>query len=484
VTGQNSLMKRVSNWIWAALTAALMLLGWLAVANLHGSRVTVTAVFADSSPLVPGNKVQLNGVEVGKISGMQLVAGRSHVQMSLDRAVLPLHTDATARIQPVSLLGERFIALGQGSPSAPALLDPMLIPVTHTGSSVDIDQLLETLNDPTSTALAAMVTTLGESIAGQGHTVDLALKALEPTLRQTDQLSRMLDQQNVALNQLIVQAQKNATAFAQPLDSLVDGAQRTLGVVAANRQAMNGALTELPSTLSSAERTLTQLGSTADNATDVLTGIRPLTDNLGEASDELHDFADAAKPALAALPDVLDRANHLLDEARPLVDKLGPAARDLSTASSSVRTLNDQLATHPPGVASQLEKELTGVANWAMTASGYDGASHYFRAVVGLLPSALGNTGLGALPPVGKQPLFNPVPKDPNGRNGPRGTAPLPFMPSLPSPDGPDDGSYTTPKDAPRTAPQSDPKGDPYSASGLTPKQEGDMFDQLLGGGG
>ncbi|MDT7627667.1 MAG: phospholipid/cholesterol/gamma-HCH transport system substrate-binding protein, partial [Pseudonocardiales bacterium] len=85
---------------WVPVLAALVvlaLLGWLATVYLRDdSQASVTAVFVDSSPLVPGNKVQLNGVEVGTISTITLVDGQAHVRMSLDRSVLPLHTDATA----------------------------------------------------------------------------------------------------------------------------------------------------------------------------------------------------------------------------------------------------------------------------------------------------------------------------------------------------------------------------------------------------
>ncbi|HEX4250432.1 MAG TPA: MlaD family protein [Pseudonocardia sp.] len=464
-----------------AVVVVLALVGWLAFAQLRGApRATVTAMFADSSPLVPGNKVQLDGIAIGTITSISLLNGLAQVQMEVDPSVLPLHTDATAQIQPVSLLGERFVALRPGTPSAPLMGSPAVIPVDRTSSSMDLDQFLSTLNDPTSTALAAMVTTLGEGVANQGGNVAQSIRALAPTLRQTDQLSTLLDQQNAVLDDLVVQAQKNSTAFAGPLDSLVGAAQQTLGTVAANRQAMNDTLVELPSTLSTARGTLGRLGDAADHTTDVLSGVRPLTDRLKDTSKELHHFADAADPALDSLPDVLDKINHMLDEARPVVHDLGPAADGLGGVSSSVHTLSDQLFTHDPGVPSQLENVLTGAANWAMATSGYDGLSHYFRAVVVAgMPSVLLNTGAGLFPPIGKTEPFNPVPKDPNPDSSPKGSGALPFMPSLPNPDGPDNSSYSTPKDAPRTAPRSDPD----SASGMTPKQESDMFDQLLGGG-
>jgi phospholipid/cholesterol/gamma-HCH transport system substrate-binding protein len=447
------------------------MLGWLAVAWLsNSSRVAVTAIFADSSPLVVGNNVELYGVQVGTISSITLAAGKAQVRMTLDRSVLPLHSDATAKIEPVSLLGERFIALTQGSDAAPGMASPLTIPVTQTSSSVDLDQLLNTLDDPTSTALAAMVSTLGEGVAGQGGNVAQALKALAPTLHQTDQLSTLLDQQNAVLDDFVVSVSRNAQALAQPMDSLVGSAQQTFGVVAANRAALNDALTELPGTLTSSRRALSALADTADNTTNVLAGLRPLTDNLTDTSTELGKFADAANPALTAMPGVLDRLNHLLDEARPVVQELGPASADLRTASGAVNALSNQVFTHNPGVASQLDNLLTGMGDWAMATSGYDGLAHYFRAAVVATPSSVGSTALGPLPPIGTRPL-NPVPSDPNGQSGYPGTSPLPFLGPLPNPDGANNGGHPT------------PRRDPDSSTGLTPRQETNLFDQMFGGG-
>ncbi|WP_051581182.1 MlaD family protein [Pseudonocardia acaciae] len=460
-----------------ALVLVAALVGAIAVVTLAGGHrtTTLTAVFADSSPLVAGNKVQMNGAEVGKITAIRLVNGQARVEMTVDRSVYPLHADASARIEPVSLLGERFVALKQGTPAAPVLPEPTVIAVEHTSAAVDLDQLLNTLDDPTSTALAAMVTTLGEGLGGpnggQGDKVAQALRGLEPTLRQVDELSRLLDRQNQVLDHLVVSSQRNATAFAQPLDSLVDGANRTLGAVAANRQATDATLAELPSTLASARRTLGHLGDAADNGAGMLRDIRPVTDDLVDVSRELHDFADAANPALESLPDALHRLDVLLDEARPVVRDLRSVAADLRSVSGSVHDLGHQVLKHRPGQASQLENLMTGVADWAMATSGYDGLSHYFRAVLVMSPSSNLNTVAGGLPALTPAPPFNPVPKDPSGQSGRPGTPRLPFLPGGPNPDAPDAGG------------SAEPKGDPNSATGLSQEQESNLFDQLLGPG-
>lgn len=455
------------------LAAVAVVGGTLVVTGDDPARTTVSALFADASPLVPGNKVQLHGVEVGTIREVLLEDGRARVVMDVDRSALPMHTDATAKIMPVSLLGERFVQLDRGSDAAPLSGTGDPIPVERTSSAVDLDQLLDTLDDPTSASLAALVTTLGEGVAGQGDNVAGTLAALEPAMRDTGRLAGILDEQNALIDHLVVQTERNVSAAAPPLDGLVDATRRTLDTVASRRAVLDQAVAELPDTLTSAERTLGALAGTADTTRENLASLRPLTDDLVGTSRELRSFSDAARPALESLPDLLDRTNAMLDQARPVVDDLGPAARDLRSVSGSVRPIADEMLRHRPGVASHLENLMTGVANWAMATSGYDGLSHYFAAVVVADPTSAGNLAAGVLPSgVLPDNTLNPVAPDPNNPEVPGGTG-LPGVPAIPRLQPAQEPADTTPPGNP---------GD-GGATGLTPQQEESMVGQLLGGG-
>lgn len=470
-----------------AVVAAVALAG-LMITRVAGSGeqpVRVTARFADASPLVPGNAVQLDGVQVGTIEALNLVADGVDVVVALDRSALPLQSDATMRIEPVSLLGERFLELDKGSPSAPRMAEPMVIARERTSAAVDVDDLVSVLDRSASTGLAALVGTLGEGIAHQGDRVAQAVADMPPNLRQFDRVSTLLDQQNAVLSSLVVSAEKNATALSGPLDSLVDATRQSLGVVAEHRRALDAGLTQLPGALTEARTTLNELGGAADNTKTVLSGVRPLTRDLRQTGRELRDFAETARPALESLPEVLDKANRMLDEARPVVAELGPAAGHLRSASGSARSLKDDLIAHPSGVASGLENLMTFMADWAMSSNAFDGVAHYFKFKLVAMPSAVLTTVGGALPQIAdaRNDPFNPERRNPNGPNHSDTTPVLPMLPALPNPDGPDNSSYTTPGDQPRTAPDRGRSSAPGGVSRLTPKQESDMFSQLLGGG-
>lgn len=452
----NAMSRRKPLLITLAALVALVLVGtagvvWTHHENASGKRVT--AIFDNASPLSPGNKVQLHGVRIGTIENISLRQGKAHVELALDPGAPALHRDARAVIKPVSLLGERYIDLFAGSDSAPYMTGHRVIPASQTSAAVDLDQVLDTLDDPTSTGLASMVTALGEGINGRGANTAAALRALAPAMNRTSELGDILDQQNAILVKLIDYAHGNAKAFAdndgKTMDRVVSQARQALSTVAANRRSLSEALGELPGTLSRAQRTLANLGGVADATTPTLRDIRPITDNLDGITGELKRFANAADPALARLPKVLNRLNGMLDQARPVVDKLPAASRDLRSVSDSLRPLGDTLLRHKPGTPSQLENLMTGVANWSMATSGYDGLSHYFRALVVVTPEMLRNLAAGALPALGPNNR-GPIPKNPN-----------------------QDGRSDSPPPISK---------DPSNATGLSPKQEQSLVGQLLGG--
>ncbi len=435
--------------------AAVVAATTAAVNSDDESNVTVTAMFTDVSPMVPGNVVKASGVRVGEIKDIQLDDGVARVTMDVERSVLPLHSDASATIITQDLLGERFVALDRGTASAPELAAGSVIDQKHTRRVVDLDQVLNAVDDPTGTAFAALLTTLGEGMAGNGEQVADAIKALAPAMRDAKELSSILNDQNALLARLVGNAEPVATAVAgergESLDRLVDTSTTALSAIAADRQAVEAALRELPSTLASARRTLARVAGVSDSTAGTLASLRPVTGNLTDISRELHAYAKVADPALAALPPVLRRGNRLLDEAAPLAAALRAAGPELRSSMKSTRYLLQN------GVTKQLTHLMEFVKGWSLATSDYDAISHYFKAIVPVSPKVSGQVGVGPVPG-GKSPVPD---------------TPLPDSPSLPLP-GRDENGDQPLLPSPDTTPD--------SATGLTREQENSMLHQMLGG--
>lgn len=428
-------------------------------------QVRVVAVFEDASPLVPGNVVKAAGVTVGSITDIDLNGGKAEVEMIVDRDVLPLHDDVSATITTQDILGERFVDLDRGSAEAPELKGDVVIDENHTERVVDLQDVLGSLDTPTSIALAALVTESGEALKGQGKDVDRALAALGPAMTQTSDLAAILADQNDLLGQLVDNVQPVASALAtekgRSLDHLVTSATESLDIVASEREYLRNALHELPGTISSARSTLAELAGVADPATRTLASLRPVTDDLESISGELKRFSDAADPALASLPPVLDKADKLLAEAAPVVAALRPAAKDLVPTSQAAERLTTGAVS-----GQNLTNLLEFVKGWSMATSDYDAISHYFKAMIPLSPNALGDTAAGLVPGLPDDILHG---------------LPVPTAPEIPLPGRP--GSESEKKsNTPATKGEAADKPDPQSATGLSSEQENNLLEQLLGG--
>lgn len=427
--------------------------------SLKEDDTKLLGIFASASPLDKGSEVRMSGVKVGNVTDIQLDHGAAEVTFEMDPAVLPVHQDAKLKMRTVNVLGEHYVDLDPGSNTKP-FLDEQVIPKSQTSKAPGLSDVFNTFDDPTATALASLVTSLGEGMDKSGAETAAALKALAPAMTNTKQLGDLLNSQNDVLTRLLDRAQPVAKQLAknngQTLDQVIGNAKKTLSEVSNEQEAMAETLNELPSTLSEARTTLNRLSGVSDAAAPTLEEIRPVTDNLKQITGELHTFSNAADPALRALQPVLNRANSLLNKAAPVVAQIREAGPNLRSVAKGVRPLSDQL------LDKHLDDLMLFVKKWSLSTNGRDGLGHYFRGVVHVTPRAikdLGNSltfGKGASDAQGQAPPGQAPDRRPGGQ------LPLP----LPNTSGGLPGSSS----------------DPNNATGLTSKQEHSMLGQLLGG--
>lgn len=432
------------------LSGAGFTTGVRALSSNGRGNFTIYANVADAGALIRGNTVRLHGVNVGNVSSVKVVDGHARLTLALNRSARPLHRDAVLTIRPVSLLGERYVDLGAGSASAPVLADKGTLPLTQTSRSVDLDEVLNAVNQPTGQALSSLVTGLGEGVNGQGANTRDALKALAPALTRTDSLVAVLDDQNAVLTKLIDDVTPVLGALSanngSSVDHLVGSSEVLLSATARQQAALQSTLQELPSTLAQARRTLTTLSGVADKATPVLADLRPVTDHLTAISGELTRFGEAANPALASLTPVLQRAQLLINQAQPLVAELQKASPLLAGDAKSATEFLSVFRLHLKGL-------LDFLRNWALTTSGKDALSHYFNAVV-TVESEEATSAVPGLPPTSSGPTSTP------GKLIPPVALPGPL------------------KGVAKAVGQL-PLG---GATGLTPKQESGLLGFLMGG--
>ena len=120
--------------------------------NTFPSPATATklkATFANGVNISTNSPVRVAGVDVGKVIAAEREGDATTVTFTVEGSARPIHDDAFAEIRPrIFLEGNFFIELDPGSPSAPELDSGGTIPVSHTSTAVQLDEILTALQSP------------------------------------------------------------------------------------------------------------------------------------------------------------------------------------------------------------------------------------------------------------------------------------------------------------------------------------------------
>jgi len=169
-----------------------------------------TAEFSSASGLREGQFVRAGGVEVGKVSKLQLMddGRRVLVTLNVDKT-LPLYQSTTATIRYQDLIGNRYVNLERGTGEGADRVLPAggFIPMSRTQPALDLDALIggfkplfRALDPEKVNNIASSLVTVFQ---GQGGTIN-------DILDQTAQLTSALADRDQAIGQVITNLVSNA----------------------------------------------------------------------------------------------------------------------------------------------------------------------------------------------------------------------------------------------------------------------------------
>jgi phospholipid/cholesterol/gamma-HCH transport system substrate-binding protein len=154
------------------------------------------AVFSNSTGVAVGDEVRIAGVRVGTVQGTEIVDGdKALVKFGIDPDIrLTQNTTATLRFR--NLVGQRYLALSQGSEGATTPIEPgSTIPLSRTKPALDLDLLLQgfkpvfqALNPTDINKLAYEIVKTLQGEAGNVESLLGSVSSLTQTLAGRDQL--------------------------------------------------------------------------------------------------------------------------------------------------------------------------------------------------------------------------------------------------------------------------------------------------------
>jgi phospholipid/cholesterol/gamma-HCH transport system substrate-binding protein len=170
-----------------ALVAAI--LGWQLYQKLTTN--TVVAEFPQTLALYPGDKVEIMGVQVGKIDTIEPDGDKMRVTFNYQNKY-KVPANATASILNPSLVASRTIQLAPPYTGGPVMENGALIPEDRTQVPVEYDQLRDSINriltdlGPTKEQpkgpFGDVIESFSDGLAGKGEQINKTLNSLSEAL--------------------------------------------------------------------------------------------------------------------------------------------------------------------------------------------------------------------------------------------------------------------------------------------------------------
>ncbi len=379
----------------ALLITAVAVVGLVLLKDGSGYSVVMEA--ENAGQLVKGNLVQVGGVKIGEVTDIELGSDNlAQVTLKItDGDFDPLHLGTKAAIRSTSLsaVAGRVVTLEPGPNSGEEIPDGGTIGFEDTQSIVDLDQVLNTLDMQTRTALQSVVHDSATLYAKDNDAANRGLAALNPALSQTEALADQLLNDRRTFEQFIVQSAGVVSAVADRRGDLEGGlvnAARTAQAVAAETQSIDRTLRQAPDTLRRANTTLV-------NVRGALTDLRPALRDSRAAAPRLARVLKVAAPLMARARPVVRDTNALLPTVLAVLK--GLPALDRAARPAFAGTVDAGKGTLPIVAALRYYvPDLFGglLAGFGGSGGGYyDANGHMVR--ISLQANTLSGTGLASL---------------------------------------------------------------------------------------
>jgi len=290
----------IKSLLFAIVTLAATALLALSISDTNvGATTSYKARFTDASGLRSGDSVRIAGVVVGHVDDISVVDHRvALVSFSVQRDH-PLPTSTTAAIRYVNLVGQRYVALDQGSGQVGMLARGATIPIERTSPALNLTQLFNGFQ-PLFQALSPndvnqLAGELIDVFQGEGGTVASlvdTLGSLTTTLANKDQvIGQLIDNLTSVVG--------TVNARGGELSSLITTLQQLVSGLSNDRKPIGDAISAMDSLATSTA------GLLNDVQHDPKTGQDPLKNDiiqLGRLSDNLNQDQPTVQKFLQNLP--------------------------------------------------------------------------------------------------------------------------------------------------------------------------------------
>jgi phospholipid/cholesterol/gamma-HCH transport system substrate-binding protein len=302
-----------------------------------GYGYTLNATFSNGVNISTNSPVRIAGVDVGKVIEVGRDGDNTEVTFTVEGKGRPIHDDAFAEIRPrIFLEGNFFVDLDPGSPSAPELDSDGTIPVSHTSTGVQLDEILTSLQSPVRADLSRLLEGLGTALTHKPTAAEDATQlpevrgktgaeGLNGAFKYGGDAGRYGAQVTNAL----------LGTSSGDLSRLVAGTGRTFAALARREADLQGLIVNFDTFTGALAAQSTNLSTTVQRLAPTLAIGRKSLVSLNRSLPPLRAWAIEFRPAVAELPALISAGEPWIEQARPLLSgkEAGGVARLLQESA-------------------------------------------------------------------------------------------------------------------------------------------------------
>lgn len=345
--------------------------GRIPLISKTGYRVAVNLPDVDN--LVFQSDVRMAGVRVGKIEKLDAVGRHARAVIQFSNDVVPLHEGATVTVSAKTMIEETYLDVVDGK--GPAIANGATLPNSSGVRSVQLNDILTSLDQPTRDQLQSMIQSGGDITHGTRNDVDDLLTGLGSLGRDG----------SVALDAVAGQSEdlaaltRNMAAVMRALDTqhgrivqLAEDSDAITESTAAEKDDIEALMRELPPFLDSARTASKDLQRLSDPLSDVAKNLDEGAPYLSAALKELPGTTKDLRRLVPELNRVVNRGPATFKRTPKFVDGARPVVR---TFSAVLQDLNPMLTYMKP----YGHDFVAQFANVSLDAGATDSTGHILR---------------------------------------------------------------------------------------------------------
>jgi phospholipid/cholesterol/gamma-HCH transport system substrate-binding protein len=320
----------------------------------------ISAQFSTAQAVTPGQgqSVDVAGIQIGKVTSVDLDNGHAVVGMDIEPKYMKLiHPDASFLLRPKTNLNDMVVEVDPGEEKG-QVEDGAEFTLAQTEPNTNLDAFLSTLDADTRQYLQLLVAGGAQGIGGRGKQLGNALRRFGPFVHYTAKLNKAVAARHVALARTIHDFNLLTTELARREDSVkrfVTSSKSALGNFANQQESVQAAFREFPSALEAAKAGLASSNRFSQVAYPSLVKLIPQAQALTpafKATERL--FAETTEPIASQIRPFSREVRPLLTHSAEAAEPFEKTVRNFGNSLTGFNSFLNELSYKPKGKESYL----------------------------------------------------------------------------------------------------------------------------------